>query len=558
VTSLFQQPDTSELLQRSDSPTVGNALVELKDVTVGDSRTLTSPDSPRRTTRASVAGATVVTSLPTHDSDALATLVKVPGSLRARWQQRYGTWLAASDVIVVSGVVAAAHILRFGNVTSGSLWAGSASVAYSVVSVLIVSAWALVLAIYHTRAQQVVGAGPEEFRRVWTATLWVFGVIAVVSTLFKFEIARGYLAIAFPLGLLALSVNRHLARMYVSAQRRRGRFMTAVLAVGEPISATVLAQSLTRRPSDGYTVVGVCIPGVPQRENIIVPGLGPVRVFPYDGDIRHAIAASQADTVALTSAAELGPEGIRDLSWQLEKLGVDLVVSPGIVDVAGPRLTVRPVGDLPLIHVDKPRYEGAKQFQKRAFDVCFSMLALLAASPVMIVAAVAVKVTSRGPVFYRAERIGQDSVPFRMIKFRTMVVDADRRLAEVAELNDSAGGVLFKIRSDPRVTPVGRHLRRYSIDELAQFINVLLGEMSVVGPRPPLRSEVETYDHRVRRRLLVRPGITGLWQVSGRSDLAWEDSVRLDLSYVENWSMLSDLAIAAKTVGAICCGSGAY
>ncbi|MGO9252623.1 MAG: sugar transferase [Mycobacterium sp.] len=499
-----------------------------------------------------------MTSLATPDSDALAALLTIPGALRARWQQRYGTWLAASDVIVVIAVVAAAHILRFGNVTSGSLWAGYASVAYSAVSVLIVLAWALVLAIYHTRAHRVIGAGPEEFRRVWTATLWVFGVIAVVSTLFKFEIARGYLAIAFPLGLLALSVNRHLARMYVSAQRRRGRFMTAVLAVGEPISATVLAESLTRRPSDGYTVVGVCTPGDPQLENIVVPGLGSVRVFPYEGDIRHAIAASQADTVALTSAGELGPEGIRDLSWQLEKLGVDLVVSPGIVDVAGPRLTVRPVADLPLIHVDKPQYQGAKRFQKRAFDVCFSLLALLAMSPIMIVAAVAVKVTSRGPVFYRAERIGLDSVPFRMIKFRTMVADADRRLAEVAELNDSAGGVLFKIRRDPRVTRAGGLLRRYSIDELPQFINVLLGEMSVVGPRPPLRSEVETYDRRVRRRLLVRPGITGLWQVSGRSDLSWDDSVRLDLSYVENWSMLSDLAIAAKTVGAICRGSGAY
>jgi exopolysaccharide biosynthesis polyprenyl glycosylphosphotransferase len=460
--------------------------------------------------------------------------------------------------MVVIGVVAAAHILRFGNVTSGSLWAGYASVADSAVSVLIVLAWALVLAIYHTRAQQVIGAGPEEFRRVWTATLWVFGVIAVISTLFKFEIARGYLAIAFPLGLFALSVNRRLARRYVRAQRRRGRFMTAVLAVGEPISATVLAQSLTRRPSDGYTVVGICTPGVPRLENIVVPGLGSVRVFPYEGDIRHAIAASQADTVALTSAGELGPEGIRDLSWQLEKLGVDLVVSPGIVDVAAPRLTVRPVGDLPLIHVDKPQYQGAKRFQKRAFDVCFSLLALLAASPVMIAAALAVKVTSRGPVFYRAERIGQDSVPFRMIKFRSMVVDADRRLTEVAELNDSVGSVLFKIRTDPRVTRVGRLLRRYSIDELPQFINVLRGEMSVVGPRPPLRSEVETYDHRVRRRLLVRPGITGLWQVSGRSDLSWEDSARLDLSYVENWSMLSDLVIAARTVTVICSGSGAY
>jgi exopolysaccharide biosynthesis polyprenyl glycosylphosphotransferase len=233
-------------------------------------------------------------------------------------------------------------------------------------------------------------------------------------------------------------------------------------------------------------------------------------------------------------------------------------VSPGIVDVACPRLTVRPVAGLPLINVDKPQYHGAKRFQKRAFDICFSLLALLAASPVMMVAAVAVKLTSHGPVFYRAERIGLDGVPFRMIKFRTMVVDADRRLAEVANRNESVGGVLFKIRRDPRVTRAGRLLRRYSIDELPQFINVVRGDMSVVGPRPPLRSEVETYDHRVRRRLLVRPGITGLWQVSGRSDLSWDDSVRLDLSYVENWSMLSDLAIAAKTVGAVCCGSGAY
>ena len=496
-----------------------------------------------------------ITPLRSSDFDALATL---PKSLRARWQQRYGNWLVASDVIVVSGVVAMAHILRFGNVTRGSLWAGCASVAYSAVSVLIVVAWALALAIYHTRAQQVIGAGPEEFRRVWTATLWVFGVIAVISTLFKLEIARGYLAIAFPLGLFALSVNRQLARRYVAAQRRRGRFTTAVLAVGEPRSVKALAQSLTRHPADGYSVVGVCTPGIPHRENIVVPGLGPLTVFPYEADIRHAIVASQADTVALTSAAELGPEGIRDLSWQLEKLGVDLVVSPGIVDVAGPRLTVRPVADLPLIHVDKPQYQGAKRFQKRAFDVCFSLLALLAASPIMIAAAVAIKVTSRGPVFYCSERIGLDGVPFQMIKFRSMVVDADRRLAEVADLNDSVGGVLFKVRSDPRVTRVGRLLRRYSIDELPQFINVLRGDMSVVGPRPPLRREVETYDHRVRRRLLVRPGITGLWQVSGRSDLSWEDSARLDLSYVENWSMLSDLAIAAKTVTVICGGSGAY
>jgi exopolysaccharide biosynthesis polyprenyl glycosylphosphotransferase len=558
VTSLSHTPDNPQLLRRIDSSTVSNRLVDVEDVDAGDSLTSTSVLSERRIAGASIPEMTSMTFLPTSDSDAHAALLKIPGSLRSRWQQRYGSWLAVSDVIVVSGVVAAAQILRFGNATTGSVWAGSASFGYSAVSVLIVSAWALVLGIYHTRAPQVIGAGPEEFRRVWTATLWVFGVIAVVSTLFKLEIARGYLAIAFPLGLLALSANRHLARRYVAAKRRRGHYITAVLAIGEPISVTLLAQSLTRRSADGYTVVGACTPSVPQLEHIVVPSLGPIPVLPYDGDISHAIAASQADTVALASAAGLGPEGVRDLSWQLEKLGVDLVVSPGIVDVAGPRLTVRPVGDLPLIHVDKPQYQGAKRFQKRVFDVCFSLLALLAASPIMIVAAVAIKATTPGPVFYRAERTGLDSVPFSMIKFRTMVVDAERRLAEVTDLNESVGGVLFKMRSDPRVTRVGKFLRRYSIDELPQFINVLLGEMSVVGPRPPLQTEVETYDHRVRRRLLVRPGITGLWQVSGRSDLSWEDSVRLDLFYVENWSMLSDLAIAAKTVMAVCRSSGAY
>lgn len=533
MTSLYQERDSDRLVGLTDP----------------------APDRRGRTVDGAVSEQSAVAAPAKSDFDARASLAKSP---RAQWQQRYGNWLVASDVLVVSAVVAIAQILRFGNVTAGGLWAGHTVVAYSAVSVLIVAAWTLVLAIYHTRAQCVIGAGLEEFRRVWTATLWVFGVIAVLATSLKLEIARGYLAIAFPLGLLALTINRHLARRYVAAQRRRGRFMTAVLAIGEPISVTVLAQSLTQRPADGYSVVGVCPLGAEQRDSLVVPGLGPVPVFPYDGDIRHAIAASEADTVALTSSGELGPEGIRDLSWQLEKLGVDLLVAPGIVDVAGPRLTVRPVADLPLIHVDKPQYQGAKRFQKRAFDVCFSLLALLAASPVMIAAAVAVKLTSRGPIFYRAERIGLDGAPFRMIKFRSMVVDADKKLAEVADLNESVGGVLFKIRKDPRVTSVGRILRRYSIDELPQFFNVLFGDMSVVGPRPPLRCEVETYDHRVRRRLLVRPGITGLWQVSGRSDLPWEDSVRLDQSYVENWSMLSDLAIAAKTVGVIVGGAGAY
>jgi len=171
--------------------------------------------------------------------------------------------------------------------------------------------------------------------------------------------------------------------------------------------------------------------------------------------------------------------------------------------------------------------------------------------------AIAIKLSSTGPVFYRQQRIGLDGRPFNMIKFRTMVAGADAMVDDLAELKEGRG-VLFKFRQDPRATPIGRVLRKYSLDELPQFFNVLMGQMSVVGPRPPLGAEVAMYDDDTMRRLLVRPGITGLWQVSGRSDLSWKDSVRLDLFYVENWSMMADLLIALKTLRVVLKHSGAY
>jgi exopolysaccharide biosynthesis polyprenyl glycosylphosphotransferase len=277
---------------------------------------------------------------------------------------------------------------------------------------------------------------------------------------------------------------------------------------------------------------------------------------PVESDFAQTVRRSGATTVVVLSG-DLTASELRSVSWQLEALDVDLVMSPGMVDVAEPRLTLRAGGGLPLLHVEKPQYDGAKRIGKRAFDFGFSLLVLTLLLPALLGAALAVKLTSRGPVFYRANRIGLDGKPFRMIKFRSMIADADAMTATLTHLNES-DGLLFKIRDDPRVTRVGHFLRRYSIDELPQFLNVLRGEMSVVGPRPPLPREVDAYDADVRRRLLVRPGITGLWQVSGRSDLSWEDSVRLDLSYVENWSMATDLAIAAATVNAVLAGRGAY
>ena len=452
---------------------------------------------------------------------------------------------------MIAVAVFASLLLRFGPSPNGS------ATRYALVSVLIATGWLACLAIFRTRAPSVIGVGTEEYRRLWTATLTTFGAVTVVTSLVKFDIARGYLGIALPLGIGLLTLNRHLARRHIDKKRLAGKFNNRVLVVGNSPAVRSFERCLSRQPDYGYTVVDS------RTSDDVRHDLGVTRALVENGPVgdrqsavAQAVAACSADTVALVSG-DLTPDEIRDLSWELERLDVDLVVSPGMADVSGPRLTFRTAGGLPIIHVDKPQYHGAKRFQKRAFDVCFSALFMVATAPVLIGAAIAIKLESRGPVFYLAERIGLDGKPFQMFKFRSMVDGADNRVGELASISDG-NGVLFKLRQDPRVTRVGRFIRRYSIDELPQFINVLRGEMSVVGPRPPLRREVDRYDGQARRRLLVRPGITGLWQISGRSDLSWEDSVRLDLSYVENWSMIADLAIAVGTVKAVLRGTGAY
>jgi exopolysaccharide biosynthesis polyprenyl glycosylphosphotransferase len=459
------------------------------------------------------------------------------------------------DLFGVIVSVGLAHWLRFG-VLPGT---GGSYVGYTAVSFVIAASWMLALSINRSRSPRVIGSGAEEYRRVWMATLAVFGGVAIISMLFKLEIARGYLMIALPTGVLALTLFRRTARRtVVRARQKYGKCITRVLVVGSAPAVRDLTKSLAREATSEYEVVGACIPGPIQRTHIDVPGVGPIPTFGDESNVVGAVTATNSHAVAVTATERLDGRGIRDLSWELEKLDVDLLVSPGVVDVAGPRLQMRPVCGLPLIHVEKPQYNGAKRFQKRLFDLVFSGAVLLCGLPVLIAVAVAVKATSKGPVFYRSERIGLDGQPFEMIKFRTMVNGADAMVDRLIKQNESKGGVLFKIRNDPRVTPIGRFLRKYSIDELPQFINVFTRDMSVVGPRPPLAGEVKTYDDYAKRRLLVRPGITGLWQVSGRSDLSWEDSVRLDLFYVENWSMIADLQIAVKTVRAMIAHSGAY
>lgn len=485
-----------------------------------------------------------------------ANIVPIPTKVSA-WQRGYSRRLVAIDLLGVLLAVALAQWLRFGGL-SGDISTIS-YIDYPLVSVGIATLWMAALAINNSRSTRIIGSGAEEYRRVWMATLSVFGGVAILSMLFKLEIARGYLMIALPAGLFILGFFRWAARQVVAkAREKHGRCITRVLVVGSSSAVRDLTTSFAREPKSEYEVVGACIPGHDPRTKIEVPGVGTIPNFGDESNVVGAVTATNSHAVAVAATERLNGRGIRDLSWELEKLDIDLLVAPGVVDIAGPRLQMRPVAGLPLIHVEKPQYHGAKRFQKRAFDIIFSSAVLLCGLPLLIPVAIAVKFTSRGPVFYRSERIGLDGNPFEMIKFRTMVDGADTMVDKLAAKNESDGGVLFKIRDDPRVTPLGKLLRKYSIDELPQFINVLKRDMSVVGPRPPLAREVKSYDDYSKRRLLVRPGITGLWQVSGRSDLSWEDSVRLDMFYIENWSMISDLLIAVKTVKAVLGHSGAY
>ena len=474
---------------------------------------------------------------------------------RRVWEHQYIERLRISDVAVVVLAVALAQLIRFGELHNNGL---QATLSYTGVSVVLAGLWLAFLAIFRTRSTRVIGNGAEEYRRIVSATFKLFGVIAIVSLLFKVDIARLYLAIALPVGLLGLLLSRWLWRKGVAVKRSKGKYQTSVLIVGSRKAAVSMAKQFERSPGAGYRVVGMCLPGYePARDAVPLEGYE-IPVLGDEYGVIEAIEASGADTVAVTATEHLGTKGIRKMVWDLEKKDVDLVVAPGVVDVAGPRLVMRPVAGFPLIHVEKPQYNGAKRFSKTAFDFVFASAVLLLITPVLLIAAIAVKMTSRGPVFYKSERMGIDGKPFSMIKFRSMVQDADKHVERLLAQNESEGGVLFKMREDPRVTKVGKFMRRFSVDELPQFFNVLKREMSVVGPRPPLRREVETYDGEVRRRLLVKPGITGLWQVSGRSDLSWEETVRLDLSYVENWSMVGDILIIAKTVKAVARSDGAY
>ena len=430
---------------------------------------------------------------------------------------------------------------------------GHVPAAYIALTASLPVIWVGTLALAGAYEPRFIGAGADEFRRIINAGLSLTSAIAILSYVTKAQVSRGYVLIAMPCAVGIDLVARYALRKRLHRLRELGSCMRRAVALGHPQAVADLVNEFRREPYHGLTIIAACLAGPAFRPGEIagVPVLGGLN------DVIAAVRESDADTVAVLACPELKPVQLRQLAWELEKTDTDLCLAPALLDVAGPRTSVRGVAGLPLLYVDHPDLSGVRQVIKGLFDKVAAASALLLLAPLLLAIAVAIRLEDRSPALFKQVRVGKDGRPFRLYKFRTMVAEAEQQKAALAVQNEAAG-LLFKIRDDPRVTRIGSRLRRWSLDELPQLINVLLGQMSLVGPRPALPEEAAKYGDYVRRRLAVRPGLTGLWQIHGRSDLSWEEAVRLDLRYVENWSLAFDLLILWKTWPAVARGSGAY
>ncbi len=482
------------------------------------------------------------------------------GLARDDWQRRYARRLIVTDFLVVVWAVVGVQLVWLGTDEAAATFtnlAGDPGLGYSFISAGIIALWMLVIGVTGSRGPRVIGIGTTEYRILVDWGLRLLLITASIFYFLKLDVARGYVLLVFPIGIAALLASRWLWRQWLRVEREKGRYSSKVILVGSRDSVQHFARELARQPWAGYRVVAACVPGEVAGTD---GAAGGVKILGGVDDVPRALETLGADTVVVCGSDDLPPQRLRELSWQLESGRYQFVVAPNLTDIGGPRIHTRPVAGLPLIHVETPRYDGMKRYSKRAFDVVVSSAMLTILAVPMLIIAVLVKTTSSGSVLFRQERVGLGAETFRMLKFRSMREDAEQLLVNLERADDRLenGGVLFKMKDDPRVTRVGKVLRRYSLDELPQLLNVLGGSMSLVGPRPPLAREVSLYDQHVHRRFLVTPGITGLWQVSGRSDLSWDDSVRLDLFYVENWSLTGDFAILWRTLKAVVSGGGAY
>ncbi len=472
---------------------------------------------------------------------------------RQQWERRYRTQLRVSDTAIVMLLCIAtsvAPLLTAVPPPSGvQAWEALRAPLCAIVL------WLVSLSLFNTRVTTVMGVGPTEYTRVAHATGLAFGMLAILAVVFDWGGLGGFLLVTLPLGLFLLLLSRWTNRRWLTRQRLRGSYSSRTVVVGTRDDIEYAIRTISPEGRLGYRVVGVAVLDE-DAGSITVDGITYPATHGTDAVARTAHAL-RADTIVVTNQPNDDPSYVKRLAWELEGTASELVLCSRIADVAGPRMTLSPVEGLPLIHVKIPMFEGSAYMYKRALDIITSSLALLVFAPFAAVIALLIKLDDPGPALFYQSRVGRDGREFKMVKFRSMRVDAESELQALLAANEGAG-LLFKMKDDPRVTRVGRVLRRFSLDEVPQFWNVLRGDMSVVGPRPPLPSEVTAYDGNVYRRLYIKPGITGPWQVGGRSDLSWEESVRLDLRYVENWSVLSDLVLMWRTALVMLRPEGAY
>lgn len=477
------------------------------------------------------------------------------------WRQTYLDNVRKTDALVLVITVAAAQLIRFG--FDGDAPVDGLPLPYWSLGVLLGLSWWGWLELRGTRDVRLIGNAGDESREVVTATLYLFGALAIASWALDVAIARGYVIVALPLGVALLITGRWLMRRKLFQQRLNGVATSRTLVVGRFPGAMEMVTSLQDHPMSGLDPVAMYaphsaapLPGA-LADAYRPPNLLPDGEAPSVNDVVAECKEHRLEVLVLCANAPFDSEQVRRLGWSLADERIRLILDTGLTDVAGPRIHPQHIAGLPLIHVSTPRLTWGRMLMKRGVDIMCAGAALLVLSPLLLALALIVKAHDGGPAFFAHERVGLDGRSFRMLKFRTMRTDAAAMQQELMDQSEG-GALLFKLKNDPRVTRPGRWMRKYSADELPQLINVLRGDMSLVGPRPQVEAEVAEYEDFVHRRLRVKPGITGLWQVSGRNDLSSEQAVRLDVSYVENWSLVQDFVILLRTVKVVVSPEGAY
>ena len=457
--------------------------------------------------------------------------------------------LAIADAAAAGIAAFALLALRF-----GVQLVPSSAAYYLILAMALIPVWLLTMTFAGTYDTRFIAAGAEQYRRVVNGAAWLLAVMTFIAFALHSDVSRVLVLGSVPVVAFLTIVERYATRKFLQRRFAEDWVAHRVIAIGSAGEVADLVNHMRRASFSGFKIVAALTPGETARPSL------PDEVSWVEGGLDDVVVTATSlgvDTLALAGPHVLPRGGLRRLSWELEGSEIDLVVAPVLTDIAGPRIRIRPVEGLPLLHIDRPQFTGVRRVAKASIDRATAGLLLVVLSPLLALVAIAVKASTRGPVVFRQTRVGLNGQHFELLKVRTMARTAESDRIRLEHLNEHAG-ILFKLRRDPRTTPVGRLLRRLSIDELPQLWNVLKGDMSLVGPRPPLPSEVERYGFDVHRRLLVKPGMTGLWQVSGRADLSWEESVRLDLHYVDHWSVGLDLVLLWKTVLAVIRGRGAY